>query len=527
MKLKSFIILLALLFSSEHFVAQKLNYEISENASKMFELGNFQRAKELYRVKYKKDFSNLKVKYRFGVCLTYTYELSDGIKTLESLLKTPTTPIHVWYHLGRAYHLSNRYDKAIASFKKYLALPGTHPDFVELAERNITMCQNAKALIKAPVNVAFENLGKNVNSKGIEYLPIVTPDESMLFYTTRRQGTTGRIYDLEGYFTADIYMSKYKYGKWSKSRSIGSPNSYGNEQTAGISENGSFILYHVNNPNSKNNLQISKKTRSSYKRSTKINSKLVNNSSSLQMSATISNDGNYLIFSSDIIGGAGKQDLYICKKLPNGEWAEPISMGNEINTEHEESYPYISDNGLTLHFASTGHNSIGGYDIFVSHFDLAKKEWSKPKNIGYPINTPFDNTNISFTKNKKYAYVSTHRKDSYGDLDLYRVNFNDVDPSYSTIKGYVLQADSSLFNIPLTIEVFDKMTEELYGLYEVNPTKGNFIMILPPNQYEINIDIPGKGYFKETLVVAGRNKYRKEIKRNITASFDNTEEISK
>ena len=71
-------------------------------------------------------------------------------------------------------------------------------------------------------------------------------NESNLFYTTRREGTTGRIYDLEGYYTSDIFLSKYKYGKWSKARSVGQPNSYGNEETAGISEDGNSIIYYVN-----------------------------------------------------------------------------------------------------------------------------------------------------------------------------------------------------------------------------------------------------------------------------------------
>jgi len=507
--------------------SQKLNYEISDNPNKMFDLGNFQRAKELYRNKYKKNLTDVKIKYKFGICLANTYELADAIKILESIAKETSIPEEIWYHLGRAYHLSNRYNKAISLYEKYKTSSGAKSDLITKSERNIEMCNNAKVLIKNPLNIIFENLGKRVNSAGRETNPMVTPDESMLLYTTRRQGTTGRIYDLEGYYTADIFLAKYKYGKWSKARSIGSPNSYGNEQTAGISENGKYVLYHVNNPNSKNNLQISKKSRSSFKRSTEIKSKHINNKSSLQISATISNDGNFIIFSSDKPDGAGKQDLYICSKLPNGEWAEPINMGNTINSKEDEAYPYLSDNGYTLHYASTGHNSIGGYDIFVSHFDLSKKEWSKPKNIGYPINTPYDNTNITFSKNNKYAYVSTHRKDSYGDLDIYRIDFIDAPPSYTTIKGFVLNTDSSLFNIPLTIEVFDKNTEELYGIYDVNQSKGNYIMILPPNKYEINIDIPGKGYFKQIFTVLGRNKYRKELKRNITVSFDVPKESGK
>lgn len=527
MKLIYILALFIVTIISTSIFAQKLNYEISENAGKMYGFKNYERAVELYRSKYKKNMKDIKAKYRFGVCLIYTYDIADGIKLLESVTKEATTPAEVWFHLARGYHLSNRYDKATTLYKKYIATSGAKPELIEKSNRNIEMCVNAKIIIKKPLNISFENLGKRVNSKGKDFLPVITPDEGILLFTTRREGTTGRVYDLEGYYTADIYLSKYKYGKWSKTRSVGAPNSYGNEQTAGISEDGNLVIYYVNNPNSKNNLQISKKSRSSHKRSIEIKSKEINLSGSLQEAATISNDGNYLIFSSDRPEGNGRKDLYISRKLPNGEWGSPINMGTTINTTYDESYPYLSDNGYTLHFASTGHNSMGGYDIFVSHFDLAKKEWSKPVNIGYPINTPYNNTNICFNKTKKYAYTATHRKDSYGGLDIYRVDYLDTPPDYTTIKGFVLDTDSNTYNTQMTIEVFDKNTEELYGLYEVNSEKGSFIMILPPNTYEINIDIPGKGYFKQPLIVAGRNKYKKELNQNITVSFDIPEEPDK
>jgi tetratricopeptide (TPR) repeat protein len=503
--------------------AQKLNYEISDNPGKMFELQNYQRAKELYRDIYKKDLTNTKIKYRFGVCLVYTYDRDDAIKILKDVSLKPSTPIEVWFHLARAYHLTNRYDKAIINYNKYLNLSGAKTDLIKEAKRNIEMCNNAKELIKSPLNIDFVNLGKRVNSSGKDYLPLIVPQENLILFTTRRMGTTGRIYDLEGYFTSDIYTAKYKYGKWSKARSIGAPNSYGNEQTAGISEDGKSVLYHVNNPTSKNNLQIAVKGKSSFRKSESITSKNININISEEFSATVSNSRDFIIFSSNKVNGIGNQDLYISKKLPNGDWGEAINMGEIINTQYNESYPYLKDNGLTLYFSSDGHNSMGGYDLFKSTFDLSTKKWSKPINLGYPLNTPEDNFNITFSENNKFAYVSAYRNDSEGDLDIYRVNFKDAAPSYSTIKGLVLNTDSSMIEHPITIEVFEAKTKQLYGIYAVNALLGNYIMILPPNKYEIQIDIPGKGYFKKILIVAERNKYRKELNQNIIVTFDEIE----
>ena len=82
-----------------------------------------------------------------------------------------------------------------------------------------------------------------------------------------------------------------------------------------------------------------------------------------------------------------------------------IITGDIINSKYDESHPYLCNNGMTLYFSSTGHNSIGGYDIFVSHFDLIKKIWSKPTNVGYPLNTPYDNIAISFSENIIYIFL--------------------------------------------------------------------------------------------------------------------------
>lgn len=115
----------------------------------MFDLKNYERAKEIYRDQYKKDLTNKKLKYRFGTCLVYTYEVADAIKILESVASDPSTPIEVSFHLARAYHLSNRYDKAIALYKKYIATTGAKAEEIDISNRNIEMCNNAKALIKS------------------------------------------------------------------------------------------------------------------------------------------------------------------------------------------------------------------------------------------------------------------------------------------------------------------------------------------------------------------------------------------
>ncbi len=423
-----------LFFITFNLNAQKLNYKISENANRMFMLDNYKRAKELYRELYKENYNNFKNKYRFGVCLVYTYDTKNAISLLESIATHPSTPTDVFFHLGKANHLENNFEKAIEYYKKYLENNVIIPDLVVRAKRNIEMCENAKFLMKDSLKVKFENLGRNVNTIYDEYAPFVAPEEDKLIFSTRRLGTTGRVYDLESYYTADIYITKKKSGDWDKSKSVGAPNSYGNEDVAGMSENADFIFYYVNNPKSKNNLQMAQKSRSSYVKAVKIESKEINLSSSEQISATMTNDGEYLIFSSDRRGGFGGYDLYISKKIPNKkdstktDWDEPKNLGETINTQFNDAYPYLINDGKTLLFASEGHNSMGGYDIFYTAFNLETLEAEKPTNIGYPLNTTDDNTNFSFDKTKKFGYTSLYNQESIGNLDIYKVILNNQLP---------------------------------------------------------------------------------------------------
>lgn len=498
-------------------VAQKLHYELPENASKMYNNGNFIKAKELYRDLYKKNQNNTEFKFRFGVSLLNSYEWEDGLKMLEEVSKKLDVSNEVWYYLGKGYHLTNRYDLAIKMFEKYISIDGSSA-LAEKSKRRIEMCLNAKSLVKSPVNTQFENLGKYINSNGKECNPVVTPDENYVLFTTRREGTTGRIYDLEGYYTADIYASSFKSNKWSKARSINYPNSYGNESVAGISEDGTYIFYYVDNPKEKNSLYMAEKGKRSYMKPKKINNKDINAKHSQQLSATISNDGNTMIFSSDRKDGKGQFDLYIAKKLPNGKWGMPSNMGESINTSLNENYPYLVDEGKTLYFASEGHKSIGGYDVFKSTFDEETQTWSKPENIGYPLNTPDDNTGICFSQDKKIVYLSAYRSDSEGGLDIYRVELKDEETELTTVKGMVYQSDSSLVNYPMQIEAFKEDGGDLQGIFEVNSSKGSYIMILPPNKYILKIADNNGNTIEKKLWIKDRNLFKAEIEQNIVLS---------
>src|SRR5690606_30051200 len=103
----------------------------------------------------------------------------------------------------------------------------------------------------------------------------------------------------------------------------------------------------------------------------------------------------------------------------------PQNLGPTINTPDDEDFPNISPDGKTLFFSSRGHAGMGGYDIFKSTWDADKRKFGSVENMRYPINTPDDDMNFMLSETGRYGYMSSLRADGYGDIDIYRVTFNE------------------------------------------------------------------------------------------------------
>jgi Tol biopolymer transport system component len=144
-----------------------------------------------------------------------------------------------------------------------------------------------------------------------------------------------------------------------------------------------------------------------------------------EKSAFMTQDGNSLYFVSDRLGGFGGYDIYVSERKSNGEWGQPRNLGPEVNSPYDEDFPYVLPDGVTLYFSSLGHNSMGGYDVFTSTLSENGK-WSKSDNIGYPINTPFDDVSFSITADGKKGYYASGKLGGFGELDIYEINFTSV-----------------------------------------------------------------------------------------------------
>ncbi len=133
---------------------------------------------------------------------------------------------------------------------------------------------------------------------------------------------------------------------------------------------------------------------------------------------SVSPNGNMLVFSSTMQGGAGGSDLYLCTRKRNKEWSKPVNAGKIINTEGEEVFPYWADDN-TLYFSSDGHEGLGGLDIYKAKWDDKSHSFSVPENIGTPINSSYDDISLALYPDGRSSYFSSNRPASKGGDNIY------------------------------------------------------------------------------------------------------------
>lgn len=471
-------------------------------AKEHFSHNNFFAAIPVYKQLIKQEPDNAEYNHKLGLCYLYTnINKALAIPYLEKASQQEKTDKDIWYDLGLAYQYAAKFDEAISCYKKYEALIGPKDKNYEKAEHAIETSNNGKEYVKHPVNVTFQNLGREVNSEYPDYYPFVTPNESFLIFTSRRKDNIGGQVEVDGYYSSDIYMSTPNGDVWTKPKNMGAMvNTRYDEQAVSLTPDGQMMLMYIDHIDSFGNIYSSMNRNGIFQRMRKLNS---NVNSDFETAGSINPDGNMIFFASKRDGGLGETDIYMARKLPNGQWAIPQNLGNVVNTKYKEDFPEIAPDGKTLYFSSQGHDGMGDYDLFQTTWNEEDNTWSVPKNLGYPINSADDNRCISFTQDNRVAYLSTVRDGGFGDLDLYRVKFNDAEDRYTVLQGFVKTVDSTSSKpVEATVTIEDLKDKSVAPYtYTPNSKNGKFVMALTPSKYQITIESGGYKTLTDTFFI--------------------------
>jgi tetratricopeptide (TPR) repeat protein len=483
-------------------------------ADDYFNLNDFESAYEEYSLLIESGLNDSEIDYRVAVCvLNLNMAKTEAIKILEVIVKKEGSDPNALFLLGRAYQYDFRFTEAIKIFSEFEKKGQGSNENLKSVGRQIEHCQNAIEIMKFPIEIKFENLGIEVNSPFAEYFPFAASDESFLFFNSRRNNGGNKGSD--GSYSSDVFISVSDNGKFLKAKSVNKKinSKEFDEEIVGLaSSNTKAVLYFRGKTETDGKLGLV-----DVKNHDLINRKNlpdVINSKYDEISASVNNLSKEIYFASNKPGGYGGTDIYVTRLLPNGEWGDPQNLGPTINTIYDEDFPVLSSDGKILYFSSTGHTSMGGYDIFKADYDIEKMKYVQPRNLGFPINTPMDEMNFSISESGRYGYISAFRKEGFGDLDIYRVTFSDIEPDYTVYNGKLILPEGESLN-SISMIVTDDKTGELYGEYLPNLSSMRYVLILPPGKYTLTIETDNFSFYEEKIEVLDKDAFQYEIIKDI------------
>ena len=322
-----------------------------------------------------------------------------------SLNKTPELDNN--FYLARIYHENYKFEKAIGKYNKFkddLLKREEIQDIKRIDEisKLIEECESGKVIFTVPSKVGIENLSNLMienEAQYSDYAVYSTSNDSLVYFTSVRSSNQKKTKDLAD-IDEDIYLSKKTGELREKAQNIGLPiNTKSDDAIVGLSRDGNTMFIYSGSNNGDVYYAVKK---GGIWSEPLVFSRQINSDAS-ESSLVFSVTGDTLFFVSDRTGTYGKKDIFY--SIKNGDdWGKPMNIGPTINTKYDEEGLFMD--GDTLYFASKGHNTIGGYDIFKS-YKIQNNQWSKPRNLLYPINSTFDD--IFYSSNKFYTYFASNR----------------------------------------------------------------------------------------------------------------------
>lgn len=507
---------------------------------------NFKAAIKEFDIAYKFNSKSALLNFYLGNAYLYTNEKYKAKKYLDEAFKlNPEVDDFMDFYRGMAAQLDMDFANAIKLYKKFEA--NSKSKQIESLGRMLTQrikeCQSGTELVAKPERVWIDNV-KNLNSAQDDYSPCITTDGTTIMITSTR--SNGHQPNEVGDYDGDIYVSEFENGKWSAPKNMGAPLNTQFDETASMLSYDGTKLLSFKKEGDDYNVYESKLSGRNWS-SPEAMHRSLNTIANQTYASYSTNRRRIYIVTDKLTGGESKgTDIYELGLMNNSstEYGSATSVGIEINTKFNEGSVYIHPRGDLMYFCSEGHNSMGGYDIFVSRRKQGK--WQEPENLGYPINTPYDDYFFAVTASGKFAYIASNREGGQGGLDIYKVTFwGDPKEFNSSTEDYLLasianpiqevqierevKVDKTALTVfkgatidaisrkpvEATIDITDNGTGQVIETFTTNSATGKFLLSLTAGKnYGIAVKAPGYLFHSENFDVVeptGFNMINKTI----------------
>lgn len=447
--------------------------KLKKMGEKAVNCGDYYSAARYYEA-YCKEKEDYKAMFQLAECYRYTRNYAAAELWYDKAYKAnPQKNVKALYYYATMLKTSERYAEAkghFKSFKKEYAGAKDFSVYSALVKQQLIACDSAPSYIANPLNMAVNPLDNSTNTEGMEYMPIFL-DNNAFVYATEALDSLGANSGLDSLVPPKFFEATYAGNRWMTK----------DDWTMNVQEtpnlnamHGAFSpdmqrFYFVRCEKGKKKflsskykpdlckIYMTKNTFGTWQAPEEL-PEIINAKKTSNIQVAIGNESKkndeILYFISDREGGRGGYDIwYSIFMSKKNEWRAPKNCGNKVNSAGDEISPYYDAVTRTLYFASNGFAGMGEFDIFRSNGEMSK--WTPAENMGYPINSPYDDYYFALSPNGKKAFFATNRvgtmtggQETCCD-DLYYVDYEDVK-----------------FDIPVTGRVYELVDNKLSSIVD-------------------------------------------------------------
>lgn len=526
--MKTFLFFLTLLITGSSFSQYGYSTK-SKKAIKLFELGqkepnlsldpttnlpNFRKGIEYIEKAILKDANFWEAHLLVAEYYEYLYDYDNAIDHYEKAIQI--NPNHTYtgstyFYLANLEFATGAYEECAKNLNFFVKFNNANEELLNQAYFLQTSCEFAINALKNPKKYEPINAGPGVNTADPEYYPTLTVDGKTLLFTRRINDDRVLKYQEQ----EDFYVSqKNSEDIWTDAIAMPSNvNTVLNEGAPTISADGRSLIFVACSDQSGDNyygegrtgmgscdLFYTKKIGNSWINPTNLSGYV--NTFSWESQPSLSSDGKTLYYIRRVSkkGEMSNSDIYVSILGDDGKWGVGTPLPKTINTPLQEESVLIHPDGKTLYFASRGHIGMGGSDIYISRLDK-NGNWSKPENLGYPINTIYDENSLLVSADGELAFFASDRAGGYGDLDIYYFEMPDeFKPTKTLYFDGIVYDIVDKHPIPGKFTLIDLESGTEVIVSEADKLTGEFMVSLPVNRkYVLNVSYPGYLFFSENF----------------------------
>lgn len=489
------------LSAQEKFSKKALKLKIE--GDKLSDYGKYAEAEQFYlkAVAASKDYSTAYQRLAYVTLQQKNYQAA--YEALNRVIKIGGDfPNEVYFRMAQCCFALGKFKEADDFIFQYSAVPKmTASRKQELQELKDNLAY-AKDATKKPIQFTPKVLNENVNTINNEYFPSLTADGEKLFFTRHIKAS--------GVSQEDILVSeKDSTGEWGKAVSVSNNiNTPSNEGAHSISADGRFLYFtmceHQGGYGSCD-IYVSKRVGNEWSKPENLGPEI--NTLHKETQPCVSADGMALYFVSSRPGGYGKLDIWMTYKKPDGKWGTPINLGPEINTVGIEERPFIHPDNETLYFASDGKKGFGNADLYVARRHELGSKWNEAENMGFPINSFYNESGLYVATDGSKAYFATERFNKNFNLDIVEFEMPEhIKPKKVTyVKGIISDKEN---NKPLlaTLTFIDIETGKIVNEVQSDKVTGEYLLTLPLGKdYVVNANAAQYLFFSQFFSLKNKN----------------------